>query len=145
MISVSSCGRSFVSALGIRVPDSRRRQIASSRTDTSRTEWQEEDIAVAILDIGGVNDGVEQQTQRIYKKVALLAFDLLARIKAMRIDTGPPFSALLTLWLSMMAAVGLASAFASLTALHIKRVMNAIERAVVAPQVEIVVHRAAWG
>jgi hypothetical protein len=32
-----------------------------------------------------------------------------ARIKAMRIDTGPPFSALLTLWLSMMAAVGLAS------------------------------------
>ena len=41
-----------------------------------------------------MNDRVEQQTQRIYKKVALLAFDLLARIKAMRIDTGPPFSAL---------------------------------------------------
>jgi len=32
--------------------------------------------------------------------VALLAFDPLARIIAMRIDTGPPFSALLTLWLS---------------------------------------------
>ncbi len=29
-----------------------------------------------------MNDGVEQQTQRIYKKVALLAFDLLAPIKA---------------------------------------------------------------
>jgi hypothetical protein len=27
----------------------------------------------------------------------------------MRINGGPPFSALLTLWLSMMAAVGLAS------------------------------------
>jgi hypothetical protein len=40
---------------------------------------------------------------------------------------------------------GAGFAFASLTALHIKRVMNAIERAVVAPQVEIVVHRAAWG
>ena len=101
-----------MSAVWNPVPDSRRRQIASSRTDTFRTEWQEEqDTAVAILDIGGVNDGVEQQTQRIYKKVALLAFDLLARIKAMRIDTGPPFSALLTLWLSMMAAVGLASCF----------------------------------
>ena len=70
---------------------------------------KQQDAAVAILDIGGVNDGVEQQTQRIYENVALLAFDLLARIIAMRIDTGPPFSALLTLWLSMMAAVGLAS------------------------------------
>ena len=35
---------------------------------------------------------------------------------------------------------GAGFAFTSLTALHIKRVMNAIERAVVAPQVEIVVH-----
>jgi hypothetical protein len=39
----------------------------------------------------------------------LLAFDLLARIVAMRVDASPPFSALFTLWLSMMAAVGLAS------------------------------------
>ena len=70
---------------------------------------KQQDAAVAILDIGGVNDGVEQQPQRIYENMALLALDLLARIIAMRIDTGPPFSALLTLWLSMMAAVGLAS------------------------------------
>ena len=70
---------------------------------------KQQDAAVAVLDIGGMNDGVEQQTQRIYEKVALLAFDLLACIIAMRIDTSPPFSALLTLWLSMMAAVGLAS------------------------------------
>jgi hypothetical protein len=39
---------------------------------------------------------VEQQTQRIYENVALLALDLLARIVAMRIDAGPPFSALFT-------------------------------------------------
>jgi hypothetical protein len=50
-----------------------------------------------------------RQTQRIYENMALLAFDLLARIIAMRIDARPPFSALYTLWLSMMAAVGLAS------------------------------------
>jgi hypothetical protein len=56
-----------------------------------------------------MNDGVEQQTQRIYKDMALLALDLLARIIARRIDAGPPFSALFTLWLSMMAALGLAS------------------------------------
>ena len=70
---------------------------------------QQHDAAVAILDIGAMDDGVEQQTQRIYQKVALLAFDLLARIIAMRIDAEPPFSALFTLWLSIMAAVGLAS------------------------------------
>ena len=70
---------------------------------------KKQDAAVAILNIGGVNDRVEQQTQRIYENMALLALDLFARIIAMRIDTGPPFSALFTLWLSMMAAVGLAS------------------------------------
>jgi hypothetical protein len=50
---------------------------------------KQQDAAVAVLDIGGVNDGVEQQTQRIYQKVALLAFDLLACVIAMRIDTRP--------------------------------------------------------
>jgi len=39
----------------------------------------------------------------------LLALDLFARIETMRINADPPFSALFTLWLSMMAAVGLAS------------------------------------
>jgi hypothetical protein len=56
-----------------------------------------------------MHDGVKQQTQRIYQNVALLALDLFARIIAMRIDAAPPFSAPFTLWLSMMAAVGLAS------------------------------------
>lgn len=68
---------------------------------------QQHDAAVAVLDVGGVHDGVQQQTQRIYENVALLALDLLARIVAVRI-VRPPFSALFTLWLSMMAAVGLA-------------------------------------
>jgi hypothetical protein len=52
---------------------------------------------------------MEQQTYRIYEYMALLALDLFARIIAMRIDADPPFSALFTLWLSMMAAVGLTS------------------------------------
>ena len=70
------------------------------------------DAAVAILDIGGMNDGVQQQTQRVHQNVALLGLDFLARIITRRIDAGPPFSALFTLWLSMMAAVGLASRLA---------------------------------
>ena len=65
--------------------------------------------AVAVLAVGGVHDRAHQQALRIGMDVPLLAIDLLARIVAGRIDAGPPFSALLTLWLSMMAAVGLAS------------------------------------
>jgi hypothetical protein len=56
-----------------------------------------------------MHDGVEQQALRVYKEMALLAFDLLASVEAGGIDARPPFSALLTLWLSMIAAVGLAS------------------------------------
>jgi len=70
---------------------------------------QHQCAAVAILDVGRMNDGVQQQAERVYQDMALLALDLLARIIARRIDAGPPFSALFTLWLSMMAAVGLAS------------------------------------
>ena len=40
---------------------------------------------------------VQQQTLRIDEDVPLLALDQLARVKAVRIDAGPPFSALLTL------------------------------------------------
>jgi len=65
--------------------------------------------AVAILNVGGGDDAVQQQTLRIDQNMSLLALDQLARVEAVRIDAGPPFSALFTLWLSMMQAVGLAS------------------------------------
>jgi hypothetical protein len=42
-----------------------------------------------------MNDGMEQQAQRIYENMALLALDLFARIIAMRIDAGPPCMGLL--------------------------------------------------
>jgi len=56
-----------------------------------------------------MNDGLHQQPLRVDEKMTLLALDLLSRVEPVRIDRGPPFSALFTLWLSMMAAVGLAS------------------------------------
>jgi hypothetical protein len=56
-----------------------------------------------------MHDSRHQQALRVDKDVALLAPDLLAAIKARRVNRAPPFSALLTLWLSMIAAVGLAS------------------------------------
>ena len=39
---------------------------------------KQQDAAVAVLDVGEVNDGVEQLTQCIYEKVTLLTFNLLA-------------------------------------------------------------------
>ena len=65
--------------------------------------------AIAILHLGWMHEGVQQQALGVYEDMALLAFDLLARIEAGRVDLRPPFSAPLTLWLSMMAAVGLGS------------------------------------
>ena len=38
-----------------------------------------------------MNDGVQQQTQRVYENMALLALDLFARVIAMRIDAAPLF------------------------------------------------------
>ena len=69
----------------------------------------DENAAIAILNIRRMDDGMHQQALRIDKDVALLAFDFLARVVAARVDAAPPFSALFTLWLSMIAAVGLAS------------------------------------
>ena len=68
----------------------------------------EEHATIAILDVRGMHDGVHQQALRVDENVPLLALDLLARIISMRI-VRPPFSALFTLWLSMIAAVGDAS------------------------------------
>ena len=70
---------------------------------------QDQKAAIAVLYVGWVNNQVEHQAERIDNNVTLLAFDFLARVIARRVDFGPPFSAPLTLWLSMMAAVGLAS------------------------------------
>ena len=70
---------------------------------------QKHQATVAILNIGWRHQRMQQQTQCIDENVALLAFDQLASIEPMSIDAGPPFSALFTLWLSTMQAVGLAS------------------------------------
>ena len=67
------------------------------------------DAAVAILNASGMNDRAQQQTLRVDENMPFLALDQLARIEPVRIDATPPFSALFTLWLSMMQAVGLAS------------------------------------
>jgi len=76
-ISVSRCGRIFVKAEWNPGPDRQRRQRAWSKRLRPGQGRKQHNATVAILDIGGMNDGVEQQTQRIYENVALLALDLL--------------------------------------------------------------------
>ena len=77
--------------------------------EPAKQRRQQQNAAVAVLDVGGMNDGLHQQALRIDQDVPLLALDFLSCIEPVRIDRGPPFSALLTLWLSTIAAVGLAS------------------------------------
>jgi hypothetical protein len=55
--------------------------------------------------LAAMHDHTEQQSLRVDPNVALAPLDLLGGVIAAR----PPFSVVFTLWLSMMAAVGLAS------------------------------------
>ena len=87
--------RPRIGAVGEQLPEER---------ELSEQGGQQQHAAVAILNIGGGHQRVQQQTQCVDEDVALLALDQLAGIEAMRIDAGPPFSALFTLWLSTMQA-----------------------------------------
>ena len=92
--------RPLIGAVGEQFPEK------GKQTEQCR---QQLEAAVAILNVGGGDDAVQQQALRIDQNMPLLALDQLARIEAVRVDTRPPFSALFTLWLSTMQAVGLAS------------------------------------
>ena len=48
--------------------------------ELTKQRRQQQDAAVAILNAGGMNDGVQQQTQRIDENMPLLALDQFARI-----------------------------------------------------------------
>ena len=63
----------------------------------AKQRGEQQQAAIAVSNVGGVDDGVQQQTECIDQNMPLLALDQLAGIEAMRIDAGPPFSALFTL------------------------------------------------
>jgi len=79
------------------------------KREQTEQSGQQHDAAVAILNARRMHDRVQEQPLRIYDDVAFLALDAFARVKPVRVDASPPFSALFTLWLSIIQAVGLAS------------------------------------
>ena len=75
----------------------------------ARATIEDQQRAIAILQIGRVDDDVQQEAERVDENVPLAARDLLARVIPRRIERRPPFCAPLALWASMIATVGLAS------------------------------------
>ncbi len=85
------------------------REKLAQEGELSEQSGQQQHATIAVLHVGGGNQGVQQQPKLVDQDMAFLALDQLAGVEAMGIDRRPPFSALFTLWLSMMQAVGLAS------------------------------------
>ena len=76
---------------------------------TARAAVEDQQSAIAILQVSRVDDNVQQEAERVDEDVPLAARDLLARVIPRRIERRPPFCAPLALWASMIATVGLAS------------------------------------
>jgi hypothetical protein len=97
-------GRALVSAIG---------EDARDEGEQPPRLLEQRQSAIAVLDVRRVDVSRQDQTERVDQDVAFLAVDLLACVIARRVDASAPFSALLTLWLSMMATLGLAALPAS--------------------------------
>lgn len=85
------------------------REQLAQEGELSEQGGQQQHTTIAVLHVGGGDQGVQQQPELVDQDVAFLTLDQLAGVEPMRIDRRPPFSALFTLWLSMMQAVGLVS------------------------------------
>lgn len=77
------CFRSLVASIGEDAVD--------EREEAAGALIEHEPRAIAILYISGVDNHVQQETERIDEDVPLATRDLLARIKALRIERGAPF------------------------------------------------------
>jgi hypothetical protein len=94
-----------------RDPVEQRASIASVRPDQTKAHErvgqrrQYEAGAVAVLNVGGVYDDADDESQRVDDQVALASADFLARI----VTANAPLEVVLTDWLSRIAADGIRS------------------------------------
>lgn len=77
------CLRSLVASVG---EDAR-----NEGEQATRAAVEDERRTVTVLHIGGVDDDVDQQAERVDEDVPLAARDLLARIVALRVERRAPF------------------------------------------------------
>ena len=63
----------------------------NEREQAARAPIEDEPRTIAILHIGRVDDDIQQEAERIDEDVPLATRDLLARIKALRVERGAPF------------------------------------------------------
>jgi hypothetical protein len=59
--------------------------------ETAGAPIEDQPRSVAVLDIAGMNNDVEQKAERIDQDMALASGDLLARIKPLRVERAAPF------------------------------------------------------
>ena len=59
--------------------------------EAARASIENQPRPVAILHRGGMNDDVQEKTERVDEHVPLAARDLLARIEALRVERRAPF------------------------------------------------------
>ena len=57
----------------------------------ARAPIEDQSCAVAILHIGGMDDDVQQEAERVDEDMPLASRNLLARIEALRVERGAPF------------------------------------------------------
>jgi len=69
-------------------------------------DFQERGGGVTILHVAGRDYDVDQQAECVDRRMTLFPLDFLCRVISSRINLCPPFSALFTVWLSMIASVG---------------------------------------
>jgi len=61
------------------------------REQAARAPVEDERGTIAILQVGRMNDDVQEQAERVDENMPLAARDLLARIEALRVERGAPF------------------------------------------------------
>ena len=95
--------------------------------------------AVPILNVSGMNDGMNQQALCIDENMPLLALDLLSRIVARPINRKPPFFSAFDALTIDDGGGGTGLPSPRFSAFYIELMMDEIERAIPTPQVKIIV------
>jgi len=96
---------------------------------------QHQTRTIAVLNIGRMDDGNKHQPKNIYEQMAFAAIDLLASIVAVR----PPFSVVLTDWLSMIGSARLPFSPSRFARIAAQFIVNPLPGAIQPPTPKVVI------